>query len=149
MFGQNKNKVKARNIPFDYNMTVVFILGIVLIAVSAGVFFGYCKPFDGKKWISYKCIVQNKEWFEIDRETVRVVYFVDGVRYENTLRYEGGESGRSTVLFLYNEDNPNEIAPSDRKSLMIFMPIVACFGITMILIVITQYRKMRKTKSKI
>ncbi|MDR2090695.1 MAG: hypothetical protein LBP62_03475 [Clostridiales bacterium] len=127
---------------------LLFAVGfcIISIAVGFGVFFGYCRPFDNR-WVEYECVVWNTEIFEVDTNTVRVVYYVDGVRYENFLYVNNDEGGIGKAVFFYNKDNPNEIISAVRKPLMIIMPIVAIFGAALFTWYVVYYVK-EKRKSK-
>ncbi|MDR2090694.1 MAG: hypothetical protein LBP62_03470 [Clostridiales bacterium] len=127
---------------------LLFAVGfcIISIAVGFGVFFGYCKPFE--KWVYYECVVWNREIFEINANRVKVVYYVDNVKYENELHISGNDSsGPTRVGFYYNEDNPKDIMPYVRHDLLIIMPIVAIFGAALFTWYVVYYVK-EKRKSK-
>ena len=128
---------------------LLFLLavGVIFNAVAWGVFFGYCKPFDNR-WVKYECVVLNKEWYEIDVNTVKVVYFVDGIQYENTLRVNSDEGGRTKVIFLYNKENPDEIITTVREPLMVIMPIVAAVGTGLAIIGIVTFAKAKRRAEK-
>ncbi|MDR2266081.1 MAG: hypothetical protein LBE09_00650 [Christensenellaceae bacterium] len=131
-----------------HGLLFMLAVGIIFNAAAFGVFFGYCRPFE--KFVYYQCVVWNKELFRVDVNRVKVVYYVDKVRYENELHVNNDQigGGPTRVGFYYNPENPNDIMPYVRHQFLIAMPIIAVVGTGLSVIGIIQYKGAKRNLEK-
>jgi hypothetical protein len=148
MDNKNENISTRKNntpyMPFK-GMLLMIVISSVIIVGSTVIFFVFGRPFT--RFIHYECIILNKEWFIIDADHVKVVYYVDGVEYENILHISRGSGGgRTRASFYYNQADPTDVVNAAMSSCRIIGPIGIGLGLFIILISALQYRNFRKSE---
>lgn len=113
-------------------------LGIIFVSVGLGVLFGYFRPFE--KWVFHECFYINVDYFPIDRNHEKFIYYVDGNRYEKNLFMANRGEG---VQFWYNAAKPNEIVFC-RDVFIVLLPILTAIGIAFIIFGMILYFKGKK-----
>jgi hypothetical protein len=103
------------------------IIGLCLILIPCTILFAYGRPFD--KFVYYKCSTWGKDVFRVDQNTVKVVYYVDSVRYEKLLNDEFDVF----VDFYYNKNNPDDVITTNRAQLLELAIFSSTFGCVLLI----------------